>query len=152
MNRDKFQHQRKNIYIKGGMDVRRQVMGSDIGAYFQENYIPGHTLSVGADVWKICFFDLKTGEIHRFHFLNRFYIGRVAYQEMNVPQLVLAMDPRVSKQHCMIFERDGNLCIQDLGSKNHTYVNGKIIQTARYLYTGDILKVGSSSFRVEYGR
>ena len=152
MSKNKFQHLRRNIFIKGGIDVRKQVMGSDIGAYFQESYHPGHTVSVTSNVWKISFFDMKTGQIHRYQFLDRFYIGRVAFQEMNVPQMVLSQDPQVSKQHCMIYERDGYLCIQDLGSKNHTYLNKKIIQTASYLYTGDILKVGHSSFRVEYGR
>ncbi len=152
MNKNKFQHLRKNIFIKGGMDVQKQVTGSEIGAYFRESYNPGHTVSVTSNVWQISFFDMKTGEIHRYHFVNRFYIGRVAFKEMNIPQMVLSKDPQVSKQHCMIYEKDGYLCVRDLGSKNHTYVNKKKIQPASYLYTGDILKVGHSTFRVEYGR
>lgn len=152
MNRKKYQQQRKNILIKGGVDIRKQVIGSEIGAYFSENFNPNHTIAVSPDVWKISFLNMKTGEIHRFQFSSRFFIGRMPIDDMRMPQLVLAKDGRVSKKHCMIYESQGYLCIQDLGSKNHTYINGRRIQQTSYINTGDILKVGNTTLKLEFGK
>ncbi|GAB4130750.1 MAG: hypothetical protein Fur0041_00250 [Bacteroidia bacterium] len=42
---------------------------------------------------------------------------------------ILISDPTVSRQHAqLIYDTDGNLFIQDIGSSNGTYVNGKRLQ------------------------
>lgn len=152
MSRKKYQRQRKNILIKGGVDIKKQMLGSDVGAYFSGNFNNNHTIAVSLPVWKISFQDMKTGAVWHYQFRDRLYIGRVPIENMPVVQMVLSGDARVSKRHCMIYESQGRLCIQDLGSKNHTYVNGKRIAQASYLNSQDVLKIGNSSFKVEFDR
>ena len=49
--------------------------------------------------------------------------------------------PKVSRQHCEIFERDGALIVRDNGSLNGTYIESRRI-TEAVLKPGDKLTVG----------
>ena len=48
----------------------------------------------------------------------------------------------VSRQHCMLHVRDGNVKIRDLGSRNGTLVNGQLVTSERQLIHGDNLQLG----------
>lgn len=58
--------------------------------------------------------------------------------------------PLVSRHHCKIYERDGMLRVRDLGSLNGTYVGRDRIEDQE-LYPGDLLTIGSFTFRAIYG-
>lgn len=58
-------------------------------------------------------------------------------------------DPMVSKKHCMLYRRGEQVLIQDLGSKNHTYVNGYPIEGAVLLAHGDRLAFGNSEYQFQ---
>jgi pSer/pThr/pTyr-binding forkhead associated (FHA) protein len=55
----------------------------------------------------------------------------------------------ISPCHCEIEQVGGVLRVRDLGSRHGTFVNGSRINSA-YLWPGDKLTIGLSSFRVEY--
>ena len=57
----------------------------------------------------------------------------------------------VSRQHCEIFETEGQLMVRDLGSLNGTFVAGQRIAEAVPLLPGELLTVGSVTFRADYG-
>lgn len=71
-------------------------------------------------------------------------IGRGKEATLKVP---LAL---VSRRHCEIRERDGRLYIRDLGSLNGTYVNNYKITAEQPLLPGELVTVGSVTFRAEY--
>lgn len=56
----------------------------------------------------------------------------------------------VSRKHCILVIRDNRLLIQDLVSRNGTYVNDKRLPTdkAKVLSAGDQLRVGKIAFEV----
>jgi predicted component of type VI protein secretion system len=56
----------------------------------------------------------------------------------------------VSKKHCAIEVRDGNVYVADIGSKNGTVVRGQIITGEVEVQSGDALKVGPLEFRIEF--
>lgn len=57
----------------------------------------------------------------------------------------------VSRQHCEIFEVDGQLMVRDLNSKNGTFVgNQPIGEEAVVLADGDLLTIGAVTFRAVY--
>lgn len=62
--------------------------------------------------------------------------------------ITLAADVQASRRHAMITPTQAGMQLQDLGSTNGTYVNGVKVTTA-LLRMGDIIKIGSSEFRVE---
>jgi hypothetical protein len=59
------------------------------------------------------------------------------------PQFLIWLDvPSVSRQHACIRIGNGEAVIQDLGSKNGTYVRGERITSLARLHDGDQLRVG----------
>ena len=56
-------------------------------------------------------------------------------------------DDALSKRHCELFEREGDIYVKDLASSNGTRVNGVKIKEER-LKGGDELKIGSRAYLV----
>lgn len=68
------------------------------------------------------------------------FVGRSSSSDIAVN------DKKVSRNHARIIFKNGSYIIEDLNSKNGTYVNGSRISGARNLNPGDIVKTGSSEF------
>ena len=58
-------------------------------------------------------------------------------------------DGLASRNHCEVYEYEGELAVQDLKSLNGTYVNDQKIAEPTLLEAGDVLRIGSVHFRVE---
>jgi len=61
----------------------------------------------------------------------------------------LGGDPELSRLHARISDRDGHLWIEDLGSSNGTFVNGRRIESETDLHPGDVIKVGTTTLTME---
>jgi hypothetical protein len=70
-------------------------------------------------------------------------IGRAAGCSITVA------DNYTSQLHARVFHRDGALHVEDLGSTNGTYVNGRKVSAPLPLKRGDQVKVGATVFEVE---
>jgi pSer/pThr/pTyr-binding forkhead associated (FHA) protein len=57
--------------------------------------------------------------------------------------------PLVSRQHCELFEANGQLMVRDLGSLNGTFINNQRV-TESALAPGELLTVGTVTFRAVY--
>jgi predicted component of type VI protein secretion system len=73
-----------------------------------------------------------------------FLIGRSSDAALKIPH------ESVSREHCRIYEFDGELAVRDLGSRNGTYVNGQPIDKPTFLSPGDELTIGGITFRADY--
>jgi pSer/pThr/pTyr-binding forkhead associated (FHA) protein len=62
---------------------------------------------------------------------------------------IILPHPLVSRQHCELYEADGQLMVRDLGSLNGTFVNNQRI-TESLLSPGELLTVGTVTFRAVY--
>lgn len=62
--------------------------------------------------------------------------------------VTLAVDSQASRKHATVSPTPAGLQVTDLGSTNGTYVNGQRVQTSA-LKPGDIVTVGSTTFRIE---
>src|SRR5581483_2626814 len=51
--------------------------------------------------------------------------------------ITLTHDTFVSQVHARVFDREGSLYVEDLGSTNGTFVNGRQVTTATALQRGD---------------
>jgi pSer/pThr/pTyr-binding forkhead associated (FHA) protein len=58
-------------------------------------------------------------------------------------------DPQVSRRHASVRPADDALEVEDLGSKNGTWVNGARIAGPTRLAPGDRVRVGDTTFEVE---
>jgi pSer/pThr/pTyr-binding forkhead associated (FHA) protein len=55
------------------------------------------------------------------------------------------LDTKVSREHCRIYRQSTGWVVEDLGSRNGTYVNAQRIKK-RLLQPGDRLRVGQTEF------
>ncbi len=60
-------------------------------------------------------------------------------------------EPLVSRHHCEIFQRQDRLWVRDCGSLNGTFVGSDRIAEAQLLKPGQLLTVGTVTFRALYG-
>jgi predicted component of type VI protein secretion system len=76
---------------------------------------------------------------------------------ITVPQFVIGRDPQcqlrpasaaISKRHCAVIVRGGQVFVRDFGSTNGTFVNGTLVQGEAELHDADKLKVGPLEFTV----
>ena len=72
----------------------------------------------------------------------RLLIGRA--EECDVRPL----SEEVSRRHCQVLKEADHVAVEDLGSRNGTFVNGKQIEAKTVLHDGDRLRVGSLELTV----
>src|SRR5919206_4660924 len=58
-------------------------------------------------------------------------------------------DPFASSAHARIFERGGFMYLEDMGSTNGTYLNGRQVKGAERLKMADTIRIGDSEYRYE---
>ena len=54
----------------------------------------------------------------------------------------------ISRRHCVVYVKDGELLVRDLKSRNGTLVNGERVTEDRTLKSGDTIQVGPLAFEV----
>jgi pSer/pThr/pTyr-binding forkhead associated (FHA) protein len=76
---------------------------------------------------------------------------------INGPQFIIGRDPgcnlrpasaMISKRHCAVLVKNGQVFLRDFGSTNGTFVNDEPVKGEIRLNDGDVLKVGPLSFKV----
>ncbi len=85
------------------------------------------------------------GTLRRYALVERLTIGRAAHND-----IVLA-DPRVSREHAVVWIDASGAFVEDLRSSNGTLRNGSPIESAA-LGPGDVLLVGDTPIAVDTGR
>ena len=58
-------------------------------------------------------------------------------------------DSFVSHHHVLIYQRENAYIAEDLGSRNHTFLNDGLLSGRAYLRAGDVLRIGAVSLRFE---
>jgi hypothetical protein len=58
-------------------------------------------------------------------------------------------DPFASSAHARIFERGDFMYVEDMGSTNGTYLNGRQIRTSERLKVADVIRIGDSEYRYQ---
>lgn len=70
---------------------------------------------------------------------RRILVGRAASADVRID------DPRVSRLHARIEMRDDGVYVEDLGSRNGTFVDGEPVVNSRQLASGDEITLGTAS-------
>lgn len=150
----KYQRQSRKVFVKHGINVKKQVLGEEKGEYFTGNLEEQGTCFVNEDntikIWRAVFDNLMTGERTYMDFSGQMRIGRGRSEDTHRLKMEITGDSKVSRNHCVIYEMNDMLCIQDLGSRNFTYLNGKCLSQATYLKNGDIILIGNTQLKIQY--
>ena len=79
----------------------------------------------------------------RFAFPEEISIGRGAENDIVIPEAY------VSQHHAVISLQNNLFVLEDLGSRNHTYLNGEALNQRAYLQSGDQIRIGMVTFTFE---
>ncbi len=83
---------------------------------------------------------------------ERFAVGEEALVIGRAPSCQIRVeDPGVSREHAQVFLRNSTVWVQDRGSRNGVFVNGKRIARPKTMGVGDALVVGAHRFVLELG-
>jgi hypothetical protein len=88
--------------------------------------------------------------------IDELVLGRADAGTGDAPAINLtqygALDKGVSRVHAKIIRRDGSLQLEDLGSRNGTYLNGQRIveHQPRILRDGDAVRLGKLALHITY--
>ena len=103
---------------------------------------PGRTRKTKA--WRLVLVEPKTEAGASFPVEGEVTLGRGG--GCTVP---LAFDTFVSQVHARAFERDGALWVEDLGSRNGTFVNGTPVHEPTKIAKGARVQVGETVLKVD---
>lgn len=143
------------IIVQNGINVKEQRSEFAEGNHFagsSDNYDTYLIGEPGYGIWKISFINTRTGTQYRIKFGGALWIGREEQMDRSRICLSIANDLKISKSHCVIYDVNGQLYIKDLGSKNHTFLNGKKVGQPLPLMNGDLLRIGNTALKAEFGR
>jgi pilus assembly protein CpaF len=91
--------------------------------------------------------DTKNGRVKEVDLQKRrFTVGRSDWNDLVLPR------DSVSREHCVIFEKDGAYFVRDLGSRAGTLVDGKPIQGDEPLADGARFEVGEFEMQFRAGK
>ena len=79
----------------------------------------------------------------RFAFSEQITVGRGEDNDVVIPESF------VSHHHAVLFRRGSQYVIEDLGSRNHTYVNDQLLTGKAYIKPGDTIRIGLVTMRFE---
>jgi hypothetical protein len=74
---------------------------------------------------------------------NGAMMGRADNSEIHVD------DNFASSAHARIFQRSDFIYVEDMGSTNGTYLNGRQIRTAERLKASDVIRIGDTEYRYQ---
>jgi hypothetical protein len=78
-----------------------------------------------------------------------FDVGRGATMGRSDSAEIRVDDPFASSAHARIFARGDFMYLEDMGSTNGTYLNGRQVKTAERLKVADVIRIGDSEYRYE---
>jgi FHA domain len=81
----------------------------------------------------------------KYYLVDEVHIGRAPDCQ------VVLDDTYASQQHARVFDSSGSFHVEDLGSTNGTYVNGRKISYPLELRQGDRIKIGKTVFEFRPG-
>lgn len=124
---------------------RRRAEREELEEEEEEEYTPRRA---GQKQWKILMENLDTWEKYTYMFYDEVGIGRAKDSPDFEEFLTVEGDPKVSKQHCAIIRKGGRLYLEDLGSKNGTYLNEERVDDVILIQKEDVIRVGETRIEI----
>lgn len=133
------------------LDKGPSVIGQDTNRRNEEGQEEGQETGrvPGKKLWKVVLENLGNWQKSTFVFYENIGIGRGKSFPQFEKFLTVSDDPRVSKMHCAIIEKDKKLYLKDMGSRNGTYLNGKRITQPVLLQRDDTIRVGETEIEIQ---
>jgi hypothetical protein len=107
----------------------------------QEPAIPGLRAGVSPQLTVVAAMGHQPG--------TTFDIGQGATMGRSDGAAIRVDDPFASSAHARIFPRGDYMYLEDMGSTNGTYLNGRQVKATERLKMADVIRIGDSEYRYE---
>lgn len=152
--RDSYSNNNELISVRTGELVNDNALGkSGSGLIYaehsdEETIVQSHRRSGGAkrDNVQVCLLHIGTQERYNFIINTRIIIGSLPANGDNERVEISAYG--ISRSHCMFSLQGNRLVVQDLNSRNHTYLNGQMVMQPEFVVDGSALQLGNEVFVV----
>lgn len=140
------------IYVNDGYDIDSLSVNRDdrgLNGFGEDN---SHTFVVGQGVRvfsnEVWLSDIKTGQRYGGVVQDYLIIGR-KQDSSGISTLVIPDEVSISKKHVAISRNGEYLFAEDLGSSNHTWINGYLISGVVRIQSGDMIKMGRGEYIID---
>lgn len=128
------------IVILGGMLITIAIMV--LGDRKNEDAMQPPTM------WRVELWNILRGYRMELQFENTYIMGRASIAALNGTVQPYMVDNTVSREHCMLYEQDGQLYVWNMSVVNPTVLNGYRMNAPQRLMPGDRIELGNSVFLV----
>jgi FHA domain len=119
--------------------VGSELRGAPVVAVPVPEPAPARAPSKARKMWRLVVVEPAATSGRVFEVNGELTIGRAAGCGISLPD-----DTFVSNVHARVFERDGDVFVEDLGSTNGTLANGTALTAATKLRKGDRIQAGQT--------
>ena len=88
---------------------------------------------------------MNPDRIFRYPLDGHVIVGR----NVDMVQIAIDYDRTISKRHCEFYVRNNRFFVRDMGSSNHTYLDGRMLDSEMEIVSGSIVKLGEVELSVE---
>ena len=115
----------------------------------KRNYHTGTLVLNNTERIKLSIYNLRDNSEKVMYIFSQLRIGRSPAQFPHDPDAYsVPNDSMVSGVHCILINYAGSLAIKDNNSKNHTYLNGELINDMVYVNDMDHIRIGNTELVV----
>ncbi len=151
--RNNYSNNNELISVRTGELVNDNALGkSGSGLIYAEHsdedtIVQSHRRSgVKRDIMQVCLIHVGTQNRYNFIVTTRIILGSLPANGDNERVEIPAYG--ISRSHCMFSLQGDRLYVQDLNSRNHTYLNGEMLVQPEYVMDGSALQLGNEVFVV----
>ena len=119
--------------------VSSELRGAPVAAAPLPEPAPSRAPAKARKSWRLVIVEPPATSGRLFEVNGELTIGRAAGCSISIPD-----DTFVSNMHARVFERDGDVFIEDLGSTNGTHLNGAPLGAVTKLRKGDRIQAGQT--------
>ncbi len=154
---DNGEYTQKDVIVNQGIDVETGQIGKNQNKYFRGmsgeipdticmDQVQGYV--VQNPYTQVIFCNLASGRTVTKNLTDSLDLGRGTWAEEGF--LHISDNRMVSNRHCRIVREKGMVCLEDLQSRNYTYLNGKRLKQRARLKSGDIIALGPEQFQIKF--
>ena len=144
----------KHIFVSNGVNLKTMRYGKEPGERFPPTgELDGGTVIVEGNALPACTITLsnmQTGAQYTKSFRTEVYLGREQIGDRHDNKIVIEGDNSISRTHCRIRYLNHQLLLDDLNTKNHTYLNGMQVRGTSVINQNDELQIGGTKLSVRF--
>ncbi|MDO4413734.1 MAG: FHA domain-containing protein [Erysipelotrichaceae bacterium] len=147
------ERQGQHIFVTNGVDLKTLLYGRRKGDHFDTGQLNDGTVMVNGNATPVCTIVLTntmTAMEYRKSFNTEVYIGRVKTGDSHEKKIIIEGDPKILATHCRLSYQKHQLLLENLSTKNPTYLNDMRVRGTTIVNQNDELRIGDTRLKIRF--